>query len=267
LKTPEKSTTCPPINASDLSGAPGGLRPAGLVSGDHPERPRRRCAVYFDGFNFFHALEAFGKASNPATRENHLKWLNLWKLSEKVIRPPRDQLVKVVWCSAPYTKNPAKLTRHRAYKKALEAVGVTPVLGKFVPEPICHPETGALVFTKQTEKTSDVSLALHLMCDAIDDVYDAAYLVTADTDQAVTAEMFKKRFAGTNKEIWAVAPLGHRHQQDIIQHCHGDTSVTEEMVRASLFPATVIDKGGQWVVDRPLQYALPKLAKVSAKAS
>jgi hypothetical protein len=175
-------------------------------------------------------------------------------------------LVKVVWCSAPYTKKTAKLSRHRTYAKALESVGVVPVLGWFVPEPIVNPETDELLFTKQTEKTSNVSLALHLMLDAVDKVYDDAYLVTADTDQATTAEMFKHRFAKTDKQIFAVAPLGHRHQQAIIKHCHGDRSVTEAMVRDSLFGPTVLDRRGQWVVDRPPQYQPASSAKAASKA-
>jgi hypothetical protein len=267
LNNNRKTLTLPGINASDLSGAPGGLRPAGPVSGDAQPKPVRRCAVYFDGFNFFHALEAFGKWSDPATRERHLKWINLWKLSEQIVRPPRDQLVKVVWCSAPYTKDPGKLVRHRAYKKALEAVGAVPVLGRFISEPVHHPETDNLLFIKQTEKTSDVSLALHLMLDAVDNVYDDAYLVTADTDQAATGKMFKARFAASGKQIFAVAPLGHRHQQDLIDNTDGDRSVTEEMVRTSLFGSAVYNRAGKWVVDRPQQYQPPVIAmNASVKA-
>ena len=37
----------------------------------------KRVAVYVDGFNLYHALDDLA--------ENHLKWLDLWSLSETLI--------------------------------------------------------------------------------------------------------------------------------------------------------------------------------------
>ena len=38
----------------------------------------RRVSVYIDGFNLYHALDDLG--------ESHLKWLDLWALSQTLVR-------------------------------------------------------------------------------------------------------------------------------------------------------------------------------------
>jgi len=45
-----------------------------------------RTIVYIDGFNFYHAVDDLG--------EPHLKWVDLWALSEKLLRADQ-QLVGV----------------------------------------------------------------------------------------------------------------------------------------------------------------------------
>lgn len=53
----------------------------------------RRVAVYVHGFNLYHAL--------CALQVDHLKWLNLWKLSKLLIRPKTQKLVKVCYVLPP----------------------------------------------------------------------------------------------------------------------------------------------------------------------
>ena len=50
-----------------------------------------RTIVYIDGFNLYHALDDL--------REPALKWVNLWSLSEKLLRPD-DSLVAVKYFTA-----------------------------------------------------------------------------------------------------------------------------------------------------------------------
>src|SRR5829696_5166464 len=57
---------------------------------------------------------------------------------------------------------------------------------------------------------------LHVFDDAHRDVFDHAYLVTADSDQAATARMFSERFQA--KKLTAVCPPGRAHSQHILRY-------------------------------------------------
>ena len=53
----------------------------------------KRVFVYVDGFNLYHAIDDLN--------QDHLKWVNLWALSEKLIaQDGREQLVVVKYFSA-----------------------------------------------------------------------------------------------------------------------------------------------------------------------
>ena len=73
-----------------------------------------RVGAYFDGFNMYHALDALAKP--------HLKWLDLWSLSQSFLGAD-EELVRVVMCTAIRTDDIPKMLRHRAYLAALEAQG------------------------------------------------------------------------------------------------------------------------------------------------
>ena len=74
-----------------------------------------RVIVYFDGFNLYHAIHDTGR--------NHLKWVNLWALSELFLREGED-LSAVKYFSAFATWNEAGYRRHQRYVAALKAVNV-----------------------------------------------------------------------------------------------------------------------------------------------
>lgn len=149
-----------------------------------------RAAVYIDGFNVYHAVAALG--------EPHLKWYCAWKLAENMAAKGGYRLVKVVFCTAyPSGQSQDTGNRYRTYTNVLKARGVTVVEGHYLLEGT----TG-----RWSEKQSDVNLALSCVLDAQDNVFEAAYLVTADSDQAATARIFRDRFA--EKRLIPVAPPG-----------------------------------------------------------
>ncbi|MFM6951354.1 MAG: hypothetical protein ACKOW1_10070, partial [Novosphingobium sp.] len=80
-----------------------------------------RVAMYVDGFNLYHAL--------CELKSDHLKWLNLWKLGNLLIKRKSQKLVQVSYFSAyadflKGTDKEASIHRHKAYVAALEAKGV-----------------------------------------------------------------------------------------------------------------------------------------------
>ena len=87
----------------------------------------KRVAVYVDGFNLYHALDDLA--------ENHLKWLDLWSLSETLIRPD-EAIVAVKYFSAYATWMPASYRRHQRYVAALQSRGVQFIEGRFKEKPM-----------------------------------------------------------------------------------------------------------------------------------
>lgn len=150
----------------------------------------QRTAVYIDGFNLYHAVKGLG--------EPFLKWMCVRRLSEQIAQKGGFRLVKVVFCTAfPEHRSAGTRTRYRTYMNALAARGVVVIEGHYLEER----DTGGW-----KEKQSDVNLALACIIDAEDDVYDVAYLLTADSDQAATARTFRDRFK--DKRLIPVAPPG-----------------------------------------------------------
>lgn len=77
--------------------------------------------VYVDGFNLYHALARF--------KDDKVKWLDLATLADRLIAPKTEKVQSVFYFSAFAHWLPAKMARHQIYVKALEARGVTCVLG------------------------------------------------------------------------------------------------------------------------------------------
>jgi hypothetical protein len=90
------------------------------------EQPRGRGAVYIDGFNLYWPI----KESNL----EHLKWSNLWRLSELICADENLDLVKVVFCTALPKHKPDSHDRHVKFNAAQAANGVKVIKGHYVPE-------------------------------------------------------------------------------------------------------------------------------------
>jgi len=98
-------------------------------------------------------------------------------------------------------------------------------------------------------------VALSLITDAQDDVFDRAYLVTADSDQAATARFFRDRFP--DKRLITVAPPGRNFSVDIARHTGGNRlAITKDHLDWTVFPAIVMS-GTKVSGRRPREYDPP----------
>lgn len=52
----------------------------------------RRVACFIDGFNLYHAIADL--------RQSYLKWIDLWALASRVVKPQSEALVAVYYFSA-----------------------------------------------------------------------------------------------------------------------------------------------------------------------
>jgi len=114
-------------------------------------------------------------------------------------------------------------------------------------------------------------VALHLMMDAYEDVFDIAYLVSADSDQAATARLFRQRFAKAPKpkRLVTVAPPNKRHSKDIFRFADGSRTIARPSLEMCLFPDKVTTAAGATIVrparyDPPQGWSAPRLKPVTA---
>lgn len=191
--------------------------------------------MYIDGFNLYHPIKDSGL--------NHLKWACLWKLGEMLCAPDGYELAKVVFCTAVPKHLPDSMARHQTFNAAQIARGVLVIKGHHVPE------AGGY-----SEKQSDINVALSVILDGIDDVYDAAYLLSADSDQVATAKFFRQRFHGV-KQLYAAIPFGKTYPTDYSGLGVHRREVSIQMLERCVMPAQVQGKSG--LINRPKEYDPP----------
>lgn len=157
----------------------------------------RRVAFYIDGFNVYHALQ-----ENPEYWK--YKWLSYAKLAQCYVTAA-DRVVKICYFTAYVTWDRGKETRHRNYTAALRTTDVDIVHGAFRRrERRCRLCGGT--YRTFEEKQTDVNIAINLFEGAVKDIYDAAIIVSADSDLAPAIEAVKSAFP--HKEIGVVLPIG-----------------------------------------------------------
>jgi len=214
-----------------------------------------RAALYVDGFNLYHAIDDLD--------ENHLKWLDMWALGNLLIPSKSQKLEKVVWCTAIRTDDVPKMLRHREYIRALKGTGVTCLEGHFARKPRdCHKCSAQ--WQAPVEKQGDVNLAIAMIDDEYRDIFDHAYLITADSDQAATVRLLKERFQ--KKPLTTVSPPGREHCKEILEATPHKIKLTQAHLERCLLPKhLVID--GKPIAKRDPVYDPPKGWKTPEKAA
>ncbi len=213
-----------------------------------PSDTRPRAALYVDGFNLYHPIVQMG--------ENHLKWACLWQLGERLCEKGGQRLVKVVFCTAvpKIERDAGKHDRHIRFNSAQKARGVDVILGHYVPEPIEEngQPTGA---KKWTEKQTDINVSLSLLFDGVDDVYDVAFLLSADTDQVATARVFTERLSSQGKTLIGVAPPTRSVPTDYSKYGVKGVTLSKWQIEQCVMPETIA--GPDKLIVRPPEYAPP----------
>ena len=203
-----------------------------------------RASFYVDGFNLYHAINDLN--------EPYLKWNNLRMLASALMPSRSEELVKVTLCTAFYPNDPGKRARHEKYIRAQQHFGVEVIMGHYVHEDMdCR--TCQAIWRKPTEKETDINLALALIDYAHMDLFDHAYLVTNDSDQAATAKLFAKRFP--LKKLTSVSPPGRRHSQHILGAGAASALITANHLERSVMDPMIEDKKG--LIVRPYEYTPP----------
>jgi uncharacterized LabA/DUF88 family protein len=201
--------------------------------------PKKRVSVFVDGFNLYHALDGLGA--------NHLKWLDLWALSETLLRSNED-LRCVKYFSAYAKWRPSSYRRHQRYVQALEARNVNFIEGRFKEKPSQCRRCG-IRYMAHEEKETDVNIGVHLMADGLKNRYDRALVISADTD--LNEAVVLARAETTDKQIDIVAPPRRKGRNS-----NALFEITMGRIRRSLLPAQMMFDGK--TILRPTEYDPPQ---------
>ena len=199
-----------------------------------------RTAAYIDGYNLFHALDGL---NSP-----HLKWLDLWSLAESLLRP-NDVLTAVKYFSAYATWMSEAYATHRAYVSALEATGVAVVMGRFKRLQVTCKKCRQS-FLSAEEKRTDVNIALALVVDCLQDGFDRAILVSADTDLIPAIEEVR-RLAPKKEVFVAVPPRRYKMAREFGKRYELKPGRLAQHLLASAYR----DAAGNLIATRPPKYA------------
>ncbi len=196
-------------------------------------RAMARVITYIDGFNLYHAIHDL--------KDPTLKWVDLWALSENIIRDYQT-LEAVKYFSAYATWRPNALRRHRAYIGALEAQGVQPIMGRFKEKTLRCQARCREEFTTHEEKETDVNIGVHLLADALQDRFDTAFVISADTDLNVAVKM--ARAEAPDKIIELVSPPNRFSRNREVPPLF---AITKGKLRASLLPDEITTASGKTI--------------------
>lgn len=142
---------------------------------------RPRASVYIDGFNlYFRAL-----------RGTPYKWLDPWRLSRLLL--PDYEVTRIRYFTAIVESRPGDPQQQQRQQAYLRALGTIPALsvhfGTFMTKPrrlpLVNPTpTGprTVEVLRTEEKGSDVNLATLMLVDGFEGDYDAAVVVSNDSD-------------------------------------------------------------------------------------
>lgn len=195
--------------------------------------------VYVDGFNVYYR----------ALRRSKHKWLDLLALSRELL-DPADNIALTRYFTAdlsPRAGDPSAPDRQQAYMRALRTLPNFKVhKGRFLPKskirPLVGQEKSYVQVHDTEEKGSDVNLATYLLNDAFRRRFEAALVLSQDTDLIEPLRIVKHDLGLIVGVGWLDASnpgKKHRRVTDFIRH------VNEPMLKRSQFADPVIGNGGE----------------------
>jgi hypothetical protein len=149
----------------------------------------QRAYVYVDGFNLY----------NRCLKKTPYKWLDLVALARVML--PGARIVKVKYFTARISARPAnpnQVIRQQAYLSALTTLPEIEIyFGHFMSHATLavnlDPPPRWVRYMKTEEKGSDVNIATQLLCDAYEEKFDIAGIISSDFDLVMPIDVVARR--------------------------------------------------------------------------
>jgi len=198
-----------------------------------------RTIIYIDGFNLYYG----------ALKNTPYKWLNIDKMCRLLL--PRHQIVALKYYTAivgARSNDPNQPVRQQTYLRALQAIpNLTITHGQFLHSKIrmflAHPVPGSPPYAtviKTEEKGSDVNIAAHLIHDGHRDLYDAAVVISNDSDLAEAVRIVRYDLG----KIVGMLNPHKRPSYALKQHVSFVKAIRQGVLAKSQFPDTLRDVYG-----------------------
>lgn len=201
----------------------------------------QRVAVYVDGFNLYYGLKSKGW--------RRYYWLDLRRMAEKLLRPDQE-LALVRYFTArisPVPQDPGKAVRQNTFLEALSTLQDLHIhYGKYMPKSYTCLNCGNTWQTYE-EKMTDVNIAVELLGDVHNDVFDTAIILSGDSDLTGPVTAVRSRYA--NKQVIVAFPPD-RVSKQLCQVATASFVIGRKKLRDSQLPERVIRSDGH-VLARP----------------
>jgi uncharacterized LabA/DUF88 family protein len=202
--------------------------------------------VYVDGFNLYYGT----------LKGTPYKWLNIFVLCNHLLQT-HHQIVAIKYYTAlvkARPQDPTQPQRQQTYLRALRTLPNTEiVLGQFLQStlkmPVVNPAPNAARFitvTKTEEKGSDVNIATHMVHDAHLGRYEAAVVISNDSDLVEPIRIVRGELG---KTVGILNP--YKRPTSMLRQCATFVKPIREGVLAiSQFPPQMIDAHG--IIQKPV---------------
>lgn len=206
-----------------------------------------RTNVYIDGFNLYYGC----------LKGSPHKWLDLAAFCQASFPPPRNQINRIRYFTAHVNarpNDPQQPQRQQAFLRALRTIPHLSVhLGSYLekptrmplhPPPAVGPKTVEVM--KSEEKGSDVNIACYLLVDAFDGDYDAAVVISNDSDLAEPIRLVRQKF---RKPVIVLHPCGggRKPSFELRKVASKSLIVDASLLPTCQFPATLTDAAGRTI--------------------
>lgn len=197
--------------------------------------------VYIDGFNLYYGLRSM--------HWRQYLWLDIRKLSENLLRP-QQRLEKIRYFTARISSeshDPDRPRRQNTYLEALATLSDLQVhFGSYIAKNHRCPKCGETTKTFE-EKMTDVNIAVEMLCDAQDNSFDTAIIVSADGDLVGPINAVRHRFP--EKRVVVAFPPGRRSFA-LRKAATGYFDISQSAIRNSQLPEEVVKPDG-YMLKRP----------------
>ena len=192
--------------------------------------------IYVDGFNLYYG----------AIKGTPYHWLNIAEMCRLLL--PQHSLHRIKYFTAlvtPRPGDPDQLTRQQTYLRALQTLpDLTIIYGHFLSHEVmmlsAAPGGGFAKVIKTEEKGSDVNLATHLLHDAYQNDFEAAVVVSNDSDLLASIQIAKDELG---KVVGVLNPQKHPARV-LMANATFMKQIRPGVLAKSLFPPTLTDARG-----------------------
>lgn len=193
-----------------------------------------------DGFNFYYG----------AVKNTPYKWLNFARLVELLL--PGDEIVRIKYFTAqvkPRPDDPEMPLRQQIYLRALRTIPHLEIhLGQFNKHKVWMPAVCApgeeqrnVRVWRTEEKGSDVNLATQLLCDAYENHFGTAAIISGDSDLLAPIRVVRHRLG---KQIGVLSPQ-RRPAISLSIEANFYKEIRSGVLEASQFPDALRDRKGE----------------------